>query len=169
MKYLSIYGLLFAILSSSCNRGIYIAIDNKKYDYGKNTVVRLLKLQGTPIRYYLDIKTFKKSDSDSSFFSFSAGRANTPMTVGDYSFPNMDRTNLPASGISFYDNNRNRYVSGGGVLDSTIFIITSLTKKRAKGRFRGMLEDIKADTTRPSNTIYVEGRFNVPLKNALHQ
>jgi len=147
---------------------VYVTVGNKKYDYSKNTVVRLLNMQGTPLHYYLDIKTFKKLASDSSFFLINAGRANLPMTAGDYSFPNSDRTNLPASGISFYDKNRNRYVSGGDEVEPTTFIITSLTKKRAKGWFKAKLEDIRADTTKPETTIYVEGRFNVSLKKAQH-
>ena len=169
MKYFPLYSLFFALLLLSCNRGVYISIDNKKYDYGKNTVVTFQTLQGSTIRYNLNVTTFKKSDSDSSFFLFNGGRASIPMTVGDYSFPNNDRINLPASGISFYDNHGNQYGSGGDEDYGPIFFITSLTKKRVKGYFKGKLGDIKADTTKPSNTIYVEGRFNVSLKNALHQ
>jgi hypothetical protein len=169
MKHFSLYSLLFALLLISCNRGVYITIGNKKYNYGKNTVVRLFRQEGTPIGYGFDIKTFKKSDSDSSFFSLAAGRANIPINAGDYSFPNIDRTNFSTSSISFYDNNRNRYVSGGDEIYGPTFIITSLTKKRAKGYFKSKLVDIKADTVKPSNTIYVKGRFNVSLKNAQHQ
>ena len=169
MKYFSLYSLLFALFLASCNRGIYITIDNKKYNYGKNTTIRSFKLEGTPVHYYLDIKTFKKSDSDSSYFLINAGRANIPMTAGNYSFPNSDRTNLPASGIEFNDSNGKQYANGGDEIYGPTFVITSLTKKRAKGYFKGKLGDIKADTTNASNTITVEGRFNVSLKNALHQ
>ena len=108
MKNLSLYCLLFALLLISCNRGVYVTIDNKKYDYGKKTIVRLLRQEGTPIGYGLDI------------------------------------------------------------IYGPTFIITSLTKKRAKGYFKSKLVDTKADTAKPSNTIYVEGRFNVSLKNAQH-
>jgi hypothetical protein len=169
MKYFSLYSLLFACLLLSCNRGVYVTIDNTKYDYGKNTVVRLMRQEGNPIGYGLDIKTFRKSASDSSFFLVNAGRANLPLVAGDYSFPNNDRVNLPASGISFYDNHGNQYESGGDEDYGPTFFITSLTKKRVKGYFKGKLGDIKADTTNASNTIYVEGRFNLSLKNALHQ
>jgi hypothetical protein len=169
MKKFSLYSLFFAWSLLSCNRGVYISIDNTKYDYGKNTVVTFQTLQGSTIRYNLNITTFKKSYSDSSFFLFNGGRANIPMTAGNYSFPNNDRVNLPASGIEFYDNFGNQYVNGGDEIYGPTFIITSLTKKRVKGYFKSKLGDIKADTIRPSNTIYVEGRFNVSLKNALHQ
>ena len=60
-------------------------------------------------------------------------------------------------------------MSGGDEIYGPTFVITSLTKKRAKGYFKGKLVDINADTAKPSNTIYVEGRFNVSLKNAQHQ
>ena len=169
MKYFSLYSLFFAWLLLSCNRGVYVTIDNTKYNYGKNTVVRLLRQEGTPIGYGFDIRTFKKSDSDSSFFSLAAGRANIPIIAGDYSFTNINTTSSSTSSISFYDNNRNRYVSGGDEIYGPTFIITSLAKKRAKGYFKSKLVDIKADTVKPSNTITVEGRFNVSLKNALHQ
>lgn len=168
MKNFSLYYLLFALLLMSCNRGVYVTIDNKKYDYGKNTVVRIVRQEGTPPGYMFEIRTFKKSDSDSAFFSLAAGKNNIPITAGDYSFPNGDRTNLPTSSISFYDKNRNRYVSGGDEIYGPTFIITSLTKKRAKGYFKSKLVDIKADTAKASNTITVEGRFNVSLKNAQH-
>jgi hypothetical protein len=169
MKNFSLYCLLFALLLSSCSKGVFVTIDNKKYNYGKNTIVTFTNWQGTPPGYGLQIRTFKKSDNDSAFFSLSVGKSNIPITAGDYSFPNVDRTNLSTSSISFYDNNRNRYVSGGDEIYGPTFIITSLTKKRAKGYFKSRLVDTKADTAKPSNTIYVEGRFNVSLKNAQHQ
>lgn len=165
MKIISLYCLLFACLLSSCNRGIYVTIDNKKYDYGKNTVIRLFNLQGTPPVNMFDIKSFKKSAGDSSFFIFSASRANLPITVGDYSFPNNERINFYTSVISFYDNYGNKYMSGGDEMYGSVFVISSLNKKRTKGWFKGRLADIKADTTKPNNTITVEGRFNVSLKN----
>ncbi len=165
MKYISICGLLLILSLPSCNRGIFISIDNKKYDYGKNTLVIFRDLQGTPPGFMFDIKTFKRSAGDSSFFSFGVGKANVPITAGDYSVPNGDRTNFPVSTIFFYDNNGKIYVSGGDEVYGPTFIITSLTRKRAKGYFKGKLVDDKADTVRPSNTIYVEGRFNVSLKN----
>ena len=168
MKHLLLYCLLFALLLSACNRGVHVTIDNKKYDYGKNTVVRLYRNEGTPPGYGFEIITFKKSDSDSSFFSFGAGRPNTPITAGDYSFFGNDTAKLTTSSISFYDSNRNRYVSGGDEVYGPTFIITSLTKKRAKGYFKSKLVDIRADTVKPSNTITVEGRFNVSLKDAQH-
>lgn len=168
MKNLSLYCLLFAFLLISCNRGVYVTIDNKKYNYGKNTVVTFTNLKGDHLGYMFDIRTFKKSVGDSSFFSFGAGKSNTPITEGNYSFPNADRTNFSTSSIAFYDNRRNQYVSGGDDYYGPTFIITSLTKKRAKGYFKSRLVDAKADTAKPSNTIYVEGRFNVSLKNAQH-
>jgi hypothetical protein len=169
MKSSSLYCLLLAWLFISCNRGVYITIDSKKYNYGKNTIVKMTRQDGTPIGYGFDVKTFKKSDTDSSFFLFGVGRANIPITAGDYSFPNVDMTNSATSGIDFYDNNRKIYASGGDEIYGSTFVITSLTKKRAKGYFKGKLVDKKADTVRPSNTIYVEGRFNVSLKNVQHQ
>ena len=168
MKNVALYCLLFTWLLLSCNRGVYVTIDNKKYDYGKNTVVTFRDLKGTPLRYDFNIKTFKKSGGDSSFFLFGASRANLPITAGNYSFPNSDRTNLPASGIEFYDNYGKQYANGGDEIYGPTFIIKSLNKKRAKGYFKSKLADTKADTTKPSNTIYVEGRFNVSLKNAQH-
>lgn len=168
MKNLSIYCLLFVLLLISCNRGVHVTIDNKKYNYGKNTVVTFRNLQGDRPRYGFDIKTFKKSDSDSSFFLMSAGKANIPITVGNYSFAENDRINFSVSGIEFNDNNGKEYANGWDEIYGPTFVITSLTKKRAKGYFKSKLIDTKADTIRPSNTIYVEGRFNVSLKNAKH-
>lgn len=144
---------------------MHVTIDGKKYDYGKNTVVTITNGQGTPPWHGFEIRTFKKSDSDSSFFSFGASKANEPITAGDYSFYGNNLTKLSTSGISFYDNTGNRFVSGGDEVYGPTFIITSLTKKRAKGWFKSKLVDIKADTVKPSNTMNVEGRFNVPLKN----
>jgi hypothetical protein len=169
MKNYFLYSLCFTLLLSSCSRGIYVTIDGKKYNYSKNTVVRLIRQEGAPIWYGLDIKAFKKSSRDSSIFLIAASRANITLTAGNYSFPNIDSTSLSTSAISYYDNSRNRYVSGGDEIYGTTFFITSLNKKRAKGYFKGKLVDIKADTAKPSNTIYVEGRFNLSLKNALHQ
>lgn len=161
--------MLFVLLLSSCNRGVYVTIGNKKYNYGKNTIVMFTSWQGTPPGYGLQIRAFKKSGGDSSFFSLATGKSNIPITAGDYSFPNIDRTNFSTSTIDFYDNNGKQYASGGDEIYGPTFIITSLTKKRAKGYFKSKLVDTKADTIRPSNTIYVEGRFNVSLKNAQHQ
>jgi len=168
MKNLLLYCLIFTWLLSSCNRGVYVTIDNKKYDYGKNTVVTFQTLNGTPPQYGFDIKSFRKSGSDSSFFLIAVGRDNLPISAGNYSFPANDRTNLPASSISFFDNAGNWYESGGDEVYGTTFFITSLTEKRAKGWFKGKLVDIKADTVKPSNIINVEGRFNISLKNAKH-
>jgi hypothetical protein len=168
MKNLLLYCLFFALLLSSCNRGVFITIDDKKYNYGKNTVVTFRNLKGTPPGYMFDIKSFRKSGSDSSFFLIGVSRANIPISAGNYSFPENDRTNFPTSSILFYDDAGNQYVSGGDEVYGPTFIITSLTKKRAKGYFKSKLIDIKADTVKPSNTITVEGRFNVSLKNAQH-
>jgi hypothetical protein len=168
MKNITLYGLLFVLLLSSCNKGVYITIENKKYNYGKNTVVRIGRQEGTPIHYGFDIKTFKKSNDDSSFFLIDAGRANIPLAAGDYSFAQNDRINFSASGIEFNNSNGKQYANGWDDYYGPTFVITSLTKKRIKGYFKSRLVDTKADTTKPSNTIMVEGRFNVSLKNAKH-
>ena len=166
MKSFFLCSLFLSFLLSSCNRGIFVTIDNKKYNYGKNTEVRFFPPQGTPlIRYGIEIKTLKKSDTDSSFFVLAVGRANVSITAGDYSFPNTDRTNFTVSDIAFYDSKGNRYGGSGGDEDGTTFIITSINKRRAKGWFKGKLVDSKADTAKPSNTKIIEGRFNVSLKH----
>jgi hypothetical protein len=169
MKKISLYSLIVAWLLSSCNRGVFITIDNKKYDYGKNTVVAFQDFSGTTPGYGINIKSFRKSDSDSSFFLFGAGRSNMPITAGNYSFPQSDRTNLPASSITFYDNKGNIYHSGGDEVYGTTFIITSLTKKRVKGWFKASLGDEKEDSSTLENSLNVEGHFNVSLKNAKYK
>jgi hypothetical protein len=169
MKDISIYLFLLACLSLSCNKGVHVTIDGKKHDYGKKTWVRLARHEGTLPAYGFEILTYKKSDGDSSFLSLSAGQPYEPITAGDYSFYGNDSTKLSTSSISYYDSNGNRYVSGGDEVYGPTFIITSLTKKRAKGWFKSKVIDISADTVKPNNTIDVEGRFNISLKNAQYQ
>jgi hypothetical protein len=124
--------------------------------------------EGPPPSYGIDIKAVKKLNGDSTFFLIGAGRANLPIGVGNYSFPFNDSSNFSTSVISFYDKNGKIYMSGGDEIYGTTFYITTLNKKRVKGWFKGKLVDEKADTVKASNTIYVEGRFNVSLKNAQH-
>ena len=166
MKYFLLFSLFLATLLSSCNRGVFVTIDSKQYDYGKNTEVTLQYVSGKPPGYMLDIKTFKRSVNDSSFFLLGVSQANEHITTGNYSFPNTDRTNLPTSTITFYNKKGVQYMSGGDEVYGTTFIITSLNKKRAKGWFKSKLGDIKEDTATLNNSINVNGRFNVSLKNA---
>lgn len=160
------YSLLIAILLLSCNRGVYVSINNKTSNYEKNTRIIFSKANMQSYsRYQFQIIAFKKSDIDSSFFSIGAGIDMVPISPGDYSIPPYS-PNHAGSGISFYDNQRNQYQSGGDSVYSSTFFITSLTKKRVKGWFKGLIVDVKADTAKPSNTLSVEGRFNVSIKNA---
>lgn len=168
MKIIFLGCLLSGFLLSACNKGVYVSIDNKKYNYGKNTVVTFRDLKGTPPGYMFYIQSFNESVDDSSSFVFGVSRANDPITAGNYSFPGNNRNNFPTSTITFYNSHGNKYVSGGDEIYGSSFMITSLNKKRAKGWFKGKLVDIKADTAKPTNAITVVGRFNVSLSKSQH-